>query len=246
MPFLLPSAEALETKNHEDIVSLLVEEELFKKIPEDIDAYARRIQAKLPRTRTVILTYARDTHPFLIASANERLYFSGLPEHGTKTQKLVGTILIGHVPLPVVHKDSQDFLSIYPYVDFSDPHFLWNWETKRYDFIGTVPKNPRPEIWHSIIDPNSGNLEEDAQKIRDFFQRVYEYDAKQGRYADLGKDPQVLYMDTQAESRAASKGLLAVYEKLRIPYQEDIVYHRFTRKFAQYFYETYLALMNSR
>lgn len=178
IPFLLPSAEALEAQNHEDIVSLLVEEELFRKIPEEIDTYARRIQAKLPRTRTVILTYARDTHPFVVASANERLYFSGIPNHGSKTQKLVGTILIGHVPLPVVHKDGRDFLSMYPYVDFSEPHFFWSWETSRYEYIGNKPKNPRPEIWHSVIDPNTGNTETDVQKIRDFFTRVYEYDEK--------------------------------------------------------------------
>lgn len=53
-------------------------------------------------------------------------------------------------------------------------------------------------------------------------------------------------MDSQEESRAASKGLLAVYEKLRLPQQEHLIYHRFTKKFAQYFYDTYLALMNSR
>lgn len=94
IPFLLPEVEALEAKNHEDIVSLLVEEQLFKKMSADIDVYARRIQAQLPNTRTVILTYAQDAHPFLIASANERLYTGGLPDHGTKTQKLVGTILI--------------------------------------------------------------------------------------------------------------------------------------------------------
>jgi hypothetical protein len=113
IPFLLPGVEALEAQNHEDIVSILVEEEIFKKLSEDIDTYARRIQAQLPHTRTVILTYAKDAHPFLIASANERLYFSGLPNHGTKTQKLVGTILVGHVPIPVVHKDDRDFLSLY-------------------------------------------------------------------------------------------------------------------------------------
>lgn len=94
IPFLLPEVEALEAQNHEDIVSILVEEQLFKKMSADIDTYARRIQAQLPRTRTVILTYAKDAHPFLIASANERLYTSGLPDHGSKTQKLVGTILI--------------------------------------------------------------------------------------------------------------------------------------------------------
>jgi hypothetical protein len=79
IPFLLPRADALDIGDHEDIVSLLVEEELFSKISRDIDTYARRIQAKLPKTRTVILTYAKDAHPFLIASANERLYYSGIP-----------------------------------------------------------------------------------------------------------------------------------------------------------------------
>ena len=153
--FLLPEVEALEAQNHENIVSLLVEEELFKKMSADIDTYARRIQAQLPRTRTVVLTYSKDAHPYLVASANERLYTAGLPDHGNKTQKLVGTILIGHVPLPVVHKDGRDFLSLYPYTDFTDPSFFWNWETSRYEYIGHKPTDPRPEIWHSVIDPNS-------------------------------------------------------------------------------------------
>lgn len=94
IPFIVSDASALESQDHEDIVSLLVEEELFRKMSSDIDAYARRIQETLPHTRTTILTFAKDAHPYLIASANERLYFSGLPEHGKKTQKLVGTILI--------------------------------------------------------------------------------------------------------------------------------------------------------
>lgn len=176
VPFLLPSVDALEAKNHEDIVSILVENDLFKKMPADIDTYARRIQAQLPNTRTVILTYAKDAHPFLIASANERLYFSGLPDHGSKTQKLVGTILIGRVPLPVVHKGNRDFLSIYPYVDFSEPHFFWNWSTLRYEYLENKSKDSRPDIWHSVIDPHSGSIETDVVKIRNFFTRVYEYD----------------------------------------------------------------------
>lgn len=245
VPFLLEEASALEARNNEDIVSLLVEEELMKKMSSDIDTYARRIQSQLPNTRTVILTYPKSAHPFLIASANERIYNSGLPNHGSKTQKLVGTILIGHVPIPVVHKDGRDFLSLYPYTDFSDPHFFWSWDTNRYEYIGTKPDKTEPDIWHSVIDPNSGSLDQDAQKIRDFFARVYEYDAKKGRYQDVGKDPQVLYMDSIQESRAISKGLLAVYEKLHIPQQEHLLYHRYTREFAQYFYDTYLSLMNS-
>jgi len=206
VPFSISSAKALELGDHEDIVSLLVEEDIFKKISGDIDTYARRIQNKLPHTRTVILTYARDAHPYLIASTNERLYFSGLPGHNSqKTQKLVGTILIGHVPIPVVHKENQSFLSLYPYTDFDEPHFFWNWKTSQYEYVSQAKNNPQPDIWHSVIDPNTGDIDTDVKKIRDFFARVYEYDDKKGRYENLGADPQVLYMDSINESRSASK-----------------------------------------
>lgn len=245
VPFVLPDASALESADHEDVVSLLVEEELFRKMPTDIDTYARRIQAQLPHTRTVILTFARDAHPYLIASANERLYFSGLPNHGKKTQKLVGTILIGHVPLPVVHRGGLDFLSMYPYTDFSEPHFFWNWETSRYEFVGQKQGDARPDIWHSVIDPNTGNMDTDIARIRDFFTRVYEFDAKKSRYRNVGDDPQVLYMDSVNESRAASKGLLSVYEQIFVPQQEHLLYHRTTREFAQYLYTGFLSLMKS-
>ncbi len=76
IPYSLSTATALEVENHENIVSLIVEEQLFKKMHSDIEKYASRIQAVLPRTRTVILTFPADTQPFLIASANERLYYS--------------------------------------------------------------------------------------------------------------------------------------------------------------------------
>jgi hypothetical protein len=135
IPYSLSSAKALEVGNHENIVSLIVEENLFKKMGGDIEKYALRIQSVLPRTRTVILTYPENTHPLLIASANERMYYSGLPNHGSKTQKLVGTILIGNIPLPTVTKDSKSFLSIFPYIDFDEPNFVWNWNKNLYEYL---------------------------------------------------------------------------------------------------------------
>lgn len=155
VPFIISDVSALESSDHEDIVSLLVEENLFRRMSTDIDAYARRIQSKLSHTRTVILTFSKDENPLLIASSNEKLYFSGLPDHGKKTQRLVGTILIGHVPIPVVHKDNRDFLSLFPYTDFVEPHFIWNGDTSRYEYFSKSKENPRAEIWHSVIDPNT-------------------------------------------------------------------------------------------
>jgi hypothetical protein len=185
IPYSLSTAQAIEIENHENLVSLVVEENLFKKMENDIEKYAQRVQSVLPHTRTVILTFSENTHPMLIASANERLYYSGLPDHGTKTQKLIGTILIGNIPLPTVHKDASSFLSVYPYIDFDEPNFVWDWEKNEYDYIAIDRKNARPELWHSVIAPHTGDLNQDAKKIQDFFSRVYQYDAKQGQYADV-------------------------------------------------------------
>lgn len=245
VPFSISDVSALESADHEDIVSLLVEEDLFRKISSDVDTYARRIQDRLPHTRVTILTFAKDASPYLIAAANERLYMSGLPDHGEKTQKLVGTILIGHLPIPVVHKNGKFFLSLYPYTDFDEPHFFWNWSTARYEFLNQKKEDPRADIWHSVIDPNTGDIQIDVAKIREFFARVYEFDDKKWRYQNVGVDPQVFYMDSVGESRAASKWLLSVYEQFFVPQQEHLLYNRFTREFSQYLYTWFLSLMKS-
>lgn len=220
--FLLSSSN-----DHEDRASLLVEEEIFRKMSSDIDVYACRIQEKLPHTRTVILTFAKDANPYLIATANEKLYFFWGFQIIKKTQKLVGTILIGHVPLPVVHKDKTDFLSLFSFIsDFDEPHFFWNWNSSRYEYLNQSKKDPRADIWHSVIDPNTGDIDSDVGKIRDFFTRVYEYDEKKWRYQNIGEDPQVFYMDSVNESRAASKWLLSVYEQFFLPNQEHLIYNK--------------------
>jgi hypothetical protein len=36
-----------------------------------------------------------------------------------------------------------------------------------------------------------------------------------------------------------------VYEQISIPQQEHLLYHRFTKEFAQYLYAGFLALMKS-
>lgn len=212
----------------------------------DIEQYALRVQSVLPHTRTVILTFPETSHPMLIAAANERLYYSGLPDHGTKTQKLVGTILIGNIPLPTVHKNASSFLSMYPYVDFDEPNFVWNWEKNIYEYLSVERKDTRPELWHSVIAPHTGDVSQDIKKIQDFFARVYQYDAKQGQYADIGKNPQALYIDSVGDSEATSPGSFAAYEKLFVPNQESFSYNRYTKEFAQYLYANYITLMKER
>lgn len=246
IPYSLSTAQAVEIANHENIVSLVVEENLYKKMGNDIEKYAKRVQAVLPHTRTVILTFPETTHPMLIAAANERLYYSGIPDHGAKTQKLVGTILIGNIPLPTIHKNGSSFLSVYPYIDFDEPNFVWNWEKNMYEYLSVERKDARPELWHSVIAPHTGNLNQDVTKIQDFFARVYQYDSKQGKYVNVGEDPQALYIDSIRDSEATSPGSFAAYENLFVPNQEDFTYNRYTKEFSQYIYANYTTLMKKR
>lgn len=127
VPFLVDPVRALELPRHEDLVSIIVETSMHQEITDEIEKYASRIQAQLPDTRVLIFPVDSDTHPYIISLLNERLYFSGQPDRSRSvTQKLAGTILIGDVPLPVVTKGSSSFPSIFPYVDFDEPHFFYD------------------------------------------------------------------------------------------------------------------------
>ena len=183
-------------------------------------------------------------HTFLIASANERLYFSGIPDHGSKTQKLVGTILIGHVPLPVVHKDGRDFLSMYPYTDFFWSSFFSGiGETNRYEYIGAKPDKPEPDIWHSVIDPNSGSLDQDVQKIRDFLLVSMSMMLKR-TLCWCWKKNHRFSIWIQYKNHAISKWLLGVYENSEFLSGEYSLSSFYTRV-CWVFYDTYLSLMKS-
>ena len=67
-------AQSLAIPTHEDLVSILVEKELFDLASEEIQAYASRIQAQLPDTRSIIFPLEADVDPVVIATLNERLY----------------------------------------------------------------------------------------------------------------------------------------------------------------------------
>ena len=113
----------------------------------------------------------------MISLLNERLYFSGEPEHSDDvTQKLTGTILIGDVSLPVVTKDDATFMSVFPYVDFDEPHFFYDTVDERFEYVDELRDHPQADVWHSVIRPNTGDAQQDVLKVGTFFERVYEFD----------------------------------------------------------------------
>lgn len=55
----------------------------------------------MTNTRVVIVEVDDNIAPHNIAALNEKLYYEG---DGNGISRLVGTILIGKLPIPVVHK----------------------------------------------------------------------------------------------------------------------------------------------
>jgi hypothetical protein len=52
-----------------------VQEEIYDGVKSSVNTYARNIQKVLENTKTMIIPIPGDTHPFNIASLNEKLYF---------------------------------------------------------------------------------------------------------------------------------------------------------------------------
>jgi hypothetical protein len=74
------------------------------------------------------------------------MYFEGLKD---ESSKLVGTILIGDVPLPVVQNNGFIYPSMYPYVDFEHQEFVYD-ANKKF-FVYNDNPNGQAEIRHGII-----------------------------------------------------------------------------------------------
>ena len=120
------------------LVAILVEEETWEASTSEsgmfsflgvgslsgkIQTYAADVQATLPWTKTVIVTVSEEDTPVEIQRMLERFYFEGNPEDSDAT-KLSGVVLVGDVPLPVVNKKGNRFISLLPYTDFEEPSYL--------------------------------------------------------------------------------------------------------------------------
>lgn len=135
-------------ENYRDIVSIVVDQQTRRALGSKIDRYAEDISAYLGSTRVVISVINSDTTPAEIAAYNEKLYYEGDGDNGVKS-RLVGTILLGNVPIPMVNVDGTYFPSVFPYVDFENKAFIYNPRSDRYEQVSALNNaNQSVEIWH--------------------------------------------------------------------------------------------------
>lgn len=114
-----------------------------------------------------------------IVTKNEKLYYEGDGEAGTSY--LVGTVLIGNIPIPMVEKNGINFPSVFPYIDFVDKIFVYDGANGQYSYNQENDGVEEADIWHGVINPATGRSwsgATDIQKISQFLDKTHDFYTK--------------------------------------------------------------------
>ncbi len=217
-------------ENYRDIVSIIVDTDTYGNERANILRYATDIAWYLGGVRTTIFVVDKNTPVATIAEKNEKLYYEW--DGDLWTSALVGTILVGDIPIPSVSKDGATFPSLYPYVDFVDKTFVYNSNNWLYQYNSNRNiRSDSVDIWHGVINPAVGrnwDAATDIVKIGKFLDKTHDFYTKSGKFALSTVPPRVFYYDGQSESKSINPRNLFQYS-LSIQNSENIAYNRFTK-----------------
>lgn len=146
-----------DEKDFYNLVSIIVDEDSYEQIKGKLTRYSRDIQAKLENTQVVILPTPSTASVVDIASLNESLYLEGYKsvKDVDFESRLIGTVLVGKIPVPVVFDEENSGRSILPYVDFIEKSYIFNHTSGRYEKSPAADTDLEPEVWHGVISPNT-------------------------------------------------------------------------------------------
>ncbi|MDQ1344302.1 MAG: hypothetical protein QG650_1022 [Patescibacteria group bacterium] len=234
---LFQTTEAAES-DYPNLVAILVNEGTFSGDVEDkLKRYGEDVQANLPGSRASIVSIPDDATPEKIAALLEKLYYDG---DGKGNSRLVGTVLVGDIPMPVVHRGEKTFLSVFPYVDFVDKAFVYQAEKGYYEYPDAAGASDVPEIWHGIVRSNAGDKDKDRERVAAFFDKTHEFYQKSGRFetAKFRQEPHVFYFDSYHDQLSSQVSEWKSYQ-LMLQNAEDLAYNRFNKHLAKTVYEAY-------
>lgn len=213
-------------KTRYGLVAVLIDGDLIgnSALASRIRRYIEDAQTALPQSKFLPLRVESDEQPAGIQSVLERLYFEG-DSAPNEYNKLIGVVIIGDVPLPVVRKGDDFFPSIYPYVDFYRKAYIYD-ANKNQFLENPLGVEPVPEIWHGIIKPPQ-SAEEREKLLIDYFDRNHEFYTKTGEAHVF--DKKVFFADFFHEKKWMQNEALASYKE-RMDGMEIDAYSRFTGK----------------
>lgn len=230
-----------------DLVSIIVDEETYSDIDSELKRYSKDISNSLENTKVVILPVPKDATSYDIASMNESLFFEWYKSLSDVNfeSKLVWTVLVWNIPLPVVYKEEEVSKTILPYTDFEDKTYIYNLEKSKYEYNKENISWIVPEIWHWVISPNTWDVWDNVDALKDYFDKNHDfydwkwlYDLEKNsinwnndEWLNSNYEPYVFYFDSFRESQALNYNSYIWY-KWYLENKEDIVYNRYTKELA--------------
>jgi hypothetical protein len=207
--------QAEDTITNTNIVAVFVDSNIYEDIKPDLQRYTTQyIQDKLSRTKAVVMPIDASTFKARdIAKILDNMYFDGIKD---KTANLVGTILIGNLPLPVVQYENYYFPSIYPYVDFEEPQYVFDENNKFFTYNDN--DNAIPDIRHGVINFNTN-----ITRYNDYFTKLQDYASNPEDFVA----PKLWYDDFIAIQKYFNTDNLPYYANKTI-FAEDKAYRRYS------------------
>ena len=202
------------------VISVLVEKSLADSptLSPKIDRYLVDVQKKLGAS-AVKIPVPKNVSVLDIFEGNADLYFTG----AGKNAPLIGTILIGRVPIPVVDKNGNLFPSLFPFTDFDQPSYFWEAENSRFTF---QTSDENPEIWHGVIRSPETDFEKRVEDLANFFDQNHAVHSQQTTFS-----PRIFLADfTDAAAFSAEQNVK--YETW-LENLEDLIYSRFSKHLLQ-------------
>lgn len=205
---------AAENPDTTNLVAVFVDKDIYADIKTNLVRYTSKyIQKKIANSKAVVFpidTTKLKAHE--ISQILENMYFEGTKD---QSSKLVGTILIGNIPLPVVENQWFIYPSIYPYVDFEDQQFIY--DTNKRFFVYNNNPNGQAELRHGMIKFDT------IQQYNNFFNKVRSYYNNPTQFIDKA----IRYEDFIGLKKYFIPENTKYYAN-NILFSEDIGYHRFT------------------
>jgi len=149
------TAYAATSQPLQRLIAVIVDQSLYQTYQTQIDRYASEyVQAQYSESKALIIPIqaqnfqAHDIHKML-----QNLYFEWQRD---VPSQLIWVTLIWDIPLSVVNDNGYYYPTIYPYVDFVSPQFVYS-EQDQIFLPNSQWSLQNPEIWHNIIRFTTNN-----------------------------------------------------------------------------------------
>ncbi len=259
--FFTPKVNA-ENKDFYDLVSIIVDDDIYSSVDSELKRYAKDIEWVLANTKVVLIPTPQDASAFQVASLIESLYYewykSVKPDIDFES-KLIWTLIVWNVPLPVVKNQENFSKTVLPYTDFDNKTYVYNHEKEVYEKSENLNEKIEPEIWHWVISPNTWDEGDDIDAIKDYFDKNHDFyigkwlfgpkesllglktDDESGKWLINWNPeeeplesyvPYVFYFDQFREIEAIN-AINYNWYKAKKENEEDLVYNRFSKDLAK-------------